>query len=108
MHTEIMQKLVEAMNNSGDEELATLFFQTLFDKMHLSLNSIKIEKFRTAECNLEILKILLDHKIAQEVFTKSPNFLSPNLSGKQIQMETYFGRYLSFSCISQETKGWKD
>jgi hypothetical protein len=83
-----------------DSEQARLLFSTLFDKMHLSLNSIKIEKFRQAEAHLETLKTLLDHKEAQEVFVSSPTFLSPHLSGKQLQMETYLGRYLSYSCLS--------
>ena len=76
--------------------------------MHLSLSSIKIEKFRVAEAHLETLKTLFDYKEAQDVFVKSPNFLSQGLNGKQIQMETYLGRYLSYSCLSHETKGFKD
>lgn len=32
--------------------------------MHLSLNSIKVEKFRQAESHLEILKNLLEYKEA--------------------------------------------
>ena len=76
--------------------------------MHLSLNSIKIEKFRLAEAHLETLKTLLDYKEAQTVFVSSPNFFSPHLNGRQLQHETYLGRYLSFSCLAQETKGFKD
>lgn len=76
--------------------------------MHLSLNSIKVEKFRQAESHLEVLKNLLEYKEAQEVFVNSPNFLAPGLNGKQIQMETYLGRYLSFSCLANETKSFKE
>jgi|LauGreDrversion4_2_1035121.scaffolds.fasta_scaffold176801_3 hypothetical protein len=50
--------------------------------MHLSLNSIKIEKFRLAEAHLETLKTLLDYKEAQDVFVRSPNFLPPGINGK--------------------------
>jgi Ubiquitin elongating factor core len=76
--------------------------------MHLNLTSIKVEKFRVAESQLESLKLLLDYKEAQQAFVKSLNFLLPGLNGKQIQMETYLGRYLSFSCLSHETKTFKD
>jgi hypothetical protein len=50
--------------------------------MHLSLSSIKVEKFRVAESHIETLKILLEFKKAQEAFVKSPNFLRPGLNGK--------------------------
>ena len=76
--------------------------------MHLSLSSIKIEKFRLAESHLETLKILLEFKEGQEAFVKATNFLTEGMSGKQIQMETYIGRYLSYSCLAQETKGFKE
>lgn len=42
--------------------------------MHINLNSIKIEKFRQAEQQLEILKILFEHKQAQDIFVQSPLF----------------------------------
>jgi len=76
--------------------------------MHLSLSSIKVEKFRLAEGHIETLKNLFDYKEAQEAFVKSPTFLKPGLNGKQIQMETYLGRYLSFTSLSHETKSFKD
>jgi hypothetical protein len=57
-----MSQLISVV--SEDQEQASLLFMTLFDKMHLSLNSIKIEKFRQAESHLELLKILLDYKEA--------------------------------------------
>lgn len=106
LHQEFMRQLINVVKD--DEDQASLLFTTLFDKMHLSLNSIKIEKFRLAEAHLETLKTLLDHKEAQSVFVSSSTFLSPHLNGKQVQMETYLGRYLSFSCLAQETKGFKD
>jgi hypothetical protein len=62
-----------------------MFFQTLFDKMHLSLTSIHIEKMRLAESHLECIKQLLEFKEGQEAFVKSPNFLPLNatpFSGK--------------------------
>ena len=30
------------------------------------------------------------------------------MNGKQIQMETFLGRYFSFSCLAHETRTWKD
>lgn len=75
-----MRQLIEVVKD--DQDQASLLFSTLFDKMHLSLNSIKVEKFRLAEAHLETLKTLLDYKEAQSVFVSSPTFLSPNLNGK--------------------------
>ena len=43
--------------------------------MHISLSSIKIEKFRQAEGHLETIKSLLEFKEGQEAFVNSPNFL---------------------------------
>lgn len=62
MHTEFMRKLIDVVKEDRDQ--ASLLFTTLFDKMHLSLNSIKIEKFRLAEAHLETLKTLLEFKEA--------------------------------------------
>lgn len=73
VHQEFMRQLINLVKEDTDQ--ASLLFSTLFDKMHLSLNSIKIEKFRLAESHLETLKTLLDYKEAQDVFVNSPNFL---------------------------------
>ena len=75
-----MRELISVVKEDADQ--STLLFSTLFDKMHLSLNSIKIEKFRTAEAHLETLKTLLDYKEGQDVFVGSTNFLAPGLTGK--------------------------
>jgi hypothetical protein len=32
-----------------DKDMYTLLFTTVFNKMHLNLNSIKVDKFRVAE-----------------------------------------------------------
>lgn len=77
-----MSQLISVVKEDPDQ--AILLFTTLFDKMHLSLNSIKIEKFRQAESHIELLKTLLDYKDGQEAFIRSPNFLSQGMSGKQI------------------------
>ena len=77
-----MRELISVVKEDADQ--SALLFSTLFDKMHLSLNSIKIEKFRIAEAHLETLKTLLDYKEGQEVFVSSSNFLAPGLNGKQI------------------------
>jgi len=82
VHQEFMRQLIEVVKE--DQDQASLLFTTLFDKMHLSLNSIKVEKFRLAEAHLETLKTLLDYKEAQTVFVSSPSFLSPHLTGKQL------------------------
>lgn len=77
--------------------------------MHMSLSSIKVEKFRVAEMHLETIKALLEYKGGQEAFVNSANFLPEQaVSGKQMQMETYLGRYLSFSALSHETKSFKE
>ena len=77
-----MRELISVVKEDADQ--SALLFSTLFDKMHLSLNSIKIEKFRIAEAHLETLKTLLDYKEGQDVFVGSSNFLAPGLNGKQI------------------------
>lgn len=59
LHQEFMRSLVKVAYESDSSQF---LFQTLFDKMHLTLNSIKVEKFRVAESNLESLKMLLDYK----------------------------------------------
>jgi len=43
--------------------------------MHMSLSSIKVEKFRVAEAHLETVKALLEYKEGQEAFVGSSNFL---------------------------------
>jgi hypothetical protein len=48
-----MRELISVVKEDADQ--SALLFSTLFDKMHLSLNSIKIEKFRIAEAHLETL-----------------------------------------------------
>lgn len=68
-HTEFMKSLVDTVKD--DKEQCMMLFATLFNKMHLNLNSIKIEKFRVAEMQLEALKILFEFKEAQEVFVNS-------------------------------------
>ncbi|CDW72140.1 u box domain-containing protein [Stylonychia lemnae] len=103
---EFLQSLTQILQE--DEEWMQLFYRTLFNKMHLNLNSINIDKFRTAESYLEILKQLLNSKEAQELFVKNFMFYREGLNGKQIQMETYLGRYFSFSCLAHETRGFKD
>lgn len=82
-------------------------FATIFNKMHLNLSSIKIEKFRVAEQQLELLKSLFDYKQAQDIFVQSPLFYRPHLTGKAIQQETYLGRYFSYTSLSTETQGFK-
>lgn len=37
-----------------------MFYGTIFDKLFLNINTIKIEKFRTAEVQLETIKILFE------------------------------------------------
>lgn len=86
-----------------DEEQSKLFYGTLFDKMYLNLNSIKIEKLKYATDYIETTRILLEYKDAQDVFVNSRLFLKQGLNGKKLQHNTYLGRYLSFSCIFYET-----
>ena len=108
-HQELLRSLVAEF--AKDEDQVRLFFEGMFNKMHLNLSNIRLEKFRNAVNQIEDLKTLLEFKEAQIVFTQSQFFLPDNLqhfSGKQIQHETYLGRYLSFSCLSSETRSFKD
>ena len=57
-----MRKLIEVVRD--DEEQSQLLFSAIFNKMHLNLNSIKVEKFRVAESQLEMLKLLFEFKEA--------------------------------------------
>ena len=51
---------------------------------------------------------LLDYEGAAETFVNSTHFYNIALNGSQFQKCTYFGRYLSFSAITHETKTWAD
>ena len=57
-HREFMTFVVQEI--SEDKDVQKEFFNTLFEKMHLELKSIKSENFNKAESNLEYLKTLLD------------------------------------------------
>jgi hypothetical protein len=72
LHTEFLRSVVTSFVQQGE---TSLFFSTIFDKMHMSLSSIKVEKFRVAEGHLETMKALLEYKEAQEAFVSSVNFL---------------------------------
>lgn len=65
-----MLSILEELND--DAEAKNLFFQTLFDKMHLQLVNIKQSSFHIAESNSEFIKILLDFDGASEIFVNSP------------------------------------
>eukprot|EP00347_Sterkiella_histriomuscorum_P007831 403347399 len=82
---EFMEQLLSVMRESGDDYQIKLFFDTLFQKMHLNLNSIKIEKFRVAESQLEMIKLLFTYKEAQEAFVNNPLFFRQGHNGKTIQ-----------------------
>ena len=64
MDRHFMNFIITELND--DHDTRTLFFSTIFDKMHLSLNSIKIDKFSTAELNTEFIKLLLEYDGACE------------------------------------------
>jgi hypothetical protein len=79
-------KILFSEIKDADPEAKSVFFKTLFDKMHLELSSIKAEKFAQAEANLGILKALLDFdEGAAEVFVNSPDFYSSGMNGLQLQ-----------------------
>jgi hypothetical protein len=92
---------------NDDPDTKAMFFQTLFDKLHLSLSTIKSDKFQVAESNSEFIKILLEFDGASEIFVNSPQFFLPNMNGSQLQKETYLGRYLSYTSICAETRSWR-
>lgn len=52
LHQDFMKQLVPMM----EPDTQALLFTTIFDRMHLSLSSIKVEKFRTAESHLEVTR----------------------------------------------------
>lgn len=58
-----------------------LFYQVLFDQMHLQLSNIRQETFALADTNLELIKSLLEFEGAAESFVSSPQFLRKNLNG---------------------------
>jgi hypothetical protein len=90
-----------------DPDTMELFYQILFDQMHLQLANIRQETFGLADTNLELIKSLLEFDGAAEAFVSSPQFLGKNLNGQQIAKATYIGRYLCFSAIVSETKTWR-
>ena len=55
-----------------DLDTRELFYQVLFDQMHLQLSNIRHETFAVAEANLELIKSLLDFEGAAEAFAGSP------------------------------------
>lgn len=65
-----MSLIMQELNDDPDTK--SIFFQSLFDKMHLNLSSIKQEKYLTAESNSEFTKILLEFEGASEIFVNSP------------------------------------
>ena len=77
-----MALIIQELND--DPEIKATFFQTLFDKMHLNLSTIKQDKFQTAESNSEFIKIMLEFDGASEIFVNSPQFYLPNMNGSQL------------------------
>lgn len=67
---------------SEDKEVQQEFFNSLFEKMHLELKTIKSDNFNKAESNLEYLKTLLEFEGAGETFVKSSHFFNPTMNGK--------------------------
>ena len=55
-----------------------------------------------------MIKALLECEGAPEIFVQAPHFYIDGLNGYQLQMCTYFGRYLSFSALTTETLSWKE
>ena len=41
------------------------------------------------------------------MFVKSMHFLNPTMNGNHLQKGSYFGKYLSFSCLMSETRTWR-
>lgn len=70
LHKTFMQSVLTELND--DPEAKVLFFQTIFDKMHLQLTDIKQQSFSIAESNTEYTKILLEFEGAAEVYVNSP------------------------------------
>jgi len=71
--------------------------------MHLRLTNIKAESFGTAESNVDMIKVLLEFDGAPEIFVNSSNFYRSGMTGYEMQIATYFGRYLTFSALPTET-----
>lgn len=80
IHNREFMKLLYA-ELSDDEECKLLFFKTCFEKLHLSITSIKAQLFPQAEMNLETIRALLEFDGASEVFVNSGNFYTPNING---------------------------
>lgn len=55
-----------------DPDTMELFYQSLFDHMHLQLPNIRQETFALADTNLELIKSLLEFEGAAEAFVNSP------------------------------------
>jgi len=102
---DFMKLLIAELND--DEDCRHLFFKTIFEKLHLSLTSIKAQLFPQAEMNLEVIRALLEFEGAGEAFVNSGNFYTPNINGNQLQKGTYLGKYLSFSALMTETSSWR-
>ena len=64
-----------------DPDTRTLFYRTVYEKMHLDLTNIKPETFTQAETNVEILKSMFEFEDAIAVFVNSAHFYNPTLNG---------------------------
>lgn len=76
---EFMTSVQGELREDGDT--MELFYQVLFDQMHLQLTNIRTETFVLADASLELIKSLLDYEGAAEAFVKSPQFLRKGLNG---------------------------
>ena len=80
-----MKIVYQGIEDAGEHDSKKVFFQTLFDKMHLELNSIKYDKLAQAETNLNLLINLLNEPGAGEQFVESKDFYTSGMTGLHVQ-----------------------
>ena len=74
-----MQAIFIELND--DPEAREQFYETLYNKMHLALPSIKQENFNQAEQNLDFIRALFEFEGSQESFVNSMHFLNGTMNG---------------------------
>ena len=79
-HKDFMTAIFIELND--DLEARDQFYETLYNKMHLALPTIKQENFNQAETNLEFIRALFEFQGSQESFVNSMHFLNSTMNGK--------------------------
>ena len=61
-----------------DQQMKHHFFDTIFLKMHFSLQTIEEKNFKDVEFNIQVIEQLLNYEGASHAFVDSPYFCLEN------------------------------